>query len=348
MVSTFFLGACAAGGFSSHYDSLLNEGIPLTVIKGGSGCGKSTFMRAIGRAAEERGLDVSYILCSSDPDSLDGVLLPQIPVAFVDGTAPHVLEPKLCGGSMNYLNFGAFYDSAAMQKSEETILEVQAANSAQYGYVTVCLNAAAQMDAALDHATRGDYYVEELEAVASCIALSALREGDAWAEESCRFLSAVTPKGLTVCTGTPAALCERVYVLRDDYGLAPRLLEPVMQRIRDVDCSRILCYTPQRPLGRPSHVLLPSAGAAIVSESADFPYTGPCFCHIDLNSTLSPKLRAALDFYLEERRRLLCQAVQHMAEAKRLHDRLEALCKPYVDFRAVTALTEQTIRTIFE
>ena len=348
MVSTFFLGACAAGGFSSHYDSLLKESIPLTVIKGGSGCGKSTFMRAIGRAAEERGLDVSYILCSSDPDSLDGVLLPQIPVAFVDGTAPHVLEPKLCGGSMNYLNFGAFYDSAAMRKSEGTILEVQAANSAQYGYVTTCLNAVAQMDAALDHATRGNYFVEEMESIASCVALSALRDGDDWAEESCRFLSAVTPKGLTVCAGTPGALCERVYVLRDDYGLAPRLLEPLMQRIRDMDCSRILCYTPQRPQDHPSHVLLPSAGAAIVSESADFPYTGPCFCHIDLNSTLPPRLRADLDFYLEERRRLLCQAVKHMTEAKRLHDRMEALCKPYVDFGAVTAVTEQTIKAIFE
>ena len=348
MVSTFFLGACAVGGFVSHYDSLLQEGLPLTVIKGGSGCGKSTFMRAIGRAAEERGLDVCYILCSSDPDSLDGVLLPQVPIAFVDGTAPHVLEPKLCGGSMNYLNFGAFYDSTAMQRNEAAILEVQAANSAQYGYVTACLNAVAQMNAALDNATQGDYYQEEMEAIASCIALSALREGDDWAEESRRFLSAVTPKGLTVCSGSPGALCERVYVLRDDYGLAPRLLGTLMERIRQVDCSRILCYTPLRPEGQPSHVLLPSAGVAVVSESADFPYTGPCFCHIDLNSTLPPKLRASVEFYLEERRRLLGQPVQHMAEAKRLHDRMEALCKPYVDFAAVTALTEQTIRTIFE
>lgn len=348
MVSTFFLGACSAQGFSSHYDSLLSEGIPLTVIKGGSGCGKSTFMRSIGRAAEERGLDVSYILCSSDPDSLDGVILPQLPIAFVDGTAPHVLEPKLCGGSMNYLNFGAFYDSAAMQKNEQAILEVQAANSSQYGYITACLGAVQKMDDALAHATRGQYFDEEMEAIAACIALSSLRENDDWGQECSRFLSAVTPKGLCVCSQTPAALCERVYVLRDDYGLASRLLDALLQKSRGMEQSAILCYAPQRPSGKPSHLIFPAAGVAVVSESADFPYNGPSFCRIDLNSTVQPRLRESLEFYLTERSRLLEQAVRHMAEAKRQHDRLEALCKPFVDFDAVTALTERTIQELFD
>lgn len=90
MDSVFYLGACTPKGFVSHYGSLLDELRTLTIIKGGSGCGKSTFMRQIGRAAQERGLAVSYILCSSDPDSLDAVLLPELSLGFVDGTAPHV------------------------------------------------------------------------------------------------------------------------------------------------------------------------------------------------------------------------------------------------------------------
>ena len=90
MNTTYFLGACTPHGFYSYYTSLLEEVDRLTIIKGGSGCGKSTFMRKIGSAAEARGLDVSYILCSSDLESLDAVLIPSLGIAFADGTAPHV------------------------------------------------------------------------------------------------------------------------------------------------------------------------------------------------------------------------------------------------------------------
>ena len=42
--------------------------------------------------AEEAGLKTEYILCSGDPDSLDGLILPGKAVAIVDGTAPHIQE----------------------------------------------------------------------------------------------------------------------------------------------------------------------------------------------------------------------------------------------------------------
>ena len=44
MVSRYFLGANSASGFFSLYDRFPEPGEFLTVIKGGPGCGKSTFM----------------------------------------------------------------------------------------------------------------------------------------------------------------------------------------------------------------------------------------------------------------------------------------------------------------
>lgn len=348
MESVFFLGASTPRGFVSHYDTLFDEVRQLTVIKGGSGCGKSTFMRAIGRAAQQRGLDVSYILCSSDPDSLDGVLLPQLSAAWVDGTAPHVLEPRLCGGSMNYLNFGEFYDGAAMREKEEEIAAVQRENAAQYPHVTACLAAADDLQGGVRLVTDTPAYREEMAAIAECIALSSLRRvGDPAARIARRFLSAVTPKGLHFCQATPAALCERVYVLRDDYGLAPLLLEGLQARAQEFGHACVACYSPMLPGGRPTHLLIPSAGVAVVSESANLPYAAPCFCRIDLNSTLPPKTRAGLEFYTKTVASLLDQAVARLRAAKRHHDRLEALCKPFVDFAAVDLLTKKTLREIF-
>lgn len=347
MESVFFLGACSPKGFVSHYDSLLGEVQQLTVIKGGSGCGKSTFMRSMGRAAQSKGLEVSYILCSSDPDSLDGVYLPELSLAYVDGTAPHVLEPKLCGGSMNYLNFGEFYDREAMRPNEDEILEAQKQNADQYPYVSACLAAADKLSDSIRHATEGRRYDEEMAAIAECLALSTLKPVGDTGSVARRFLSAVTPKGLHFCAQTPSQLCQRVYVLKDNYFLAPRLLELLLTRARELGHRCIACYSPLLPDTVPTHLLLPEIGVAFVSENRDFPYRENSFCRIDLDSTLPPKVRKELDFYTKNISSLLYQSVSHLREAKRLHDRIELLCKPFVDFAAVSAMTERRITELF-
>ncbi len=87
----FYLGANAPSGFYSLYDQLIDpdQAQDVMILKGGPGCGKSSFMRKVGAAMEEQGLAVEYIQCSGDPDSLDAVIIPNLATAIVDGTAPH-------------------------------------------------------------------------------------------------------------------------------------------------------------------------------------------------------------------------------------------------------------------
>lgn len=347
MESVFYLGACSGEGFVSHYDSLLTDVRNLYIIKGGSGCGKSTFMRAIAKAAVTCGYDVSYILCSSDPDSLDAVIVPALSLAYVDGTSPHVLEPKLCGGSMNYINFGEFYDSEAMRPNEEEIFLVQKENAAQYPHVTACLAAADELLECVRLETTGRMYDEEMSSIAECLNLSNLQATGRTPKISRRFLTAVTPKGLQFCTQTPSNMCERVYVLRDNYALAPRLLAQVQEKALSLGHHCIACYSPLLAKAQPSHLIIPTAQLAIVSESRDFLYNGACFCRIDLDSTLAPKKRKELEFCNKTVSELLYQAVRHMRKAKQLHDRIEQLCRPFVDFSAVDALTVKTIGKLF-
>lgn len=347
MESIFYLGASTPKGFVSYFDSLFREVRQLTIIKGGPGCGKSTFMRAIGTAARERGLDVSYILCSSDPDSLDGIILPQLSAAYVDGTAPHVLEPKLCGGSMNYLNFGEFYDSDAMRPNEEEILSCQKKNAAKYPHVTACLAAADALLESVRIATASEAYSEELGAIAECLGLSALKPVSDQPVVLKRFLSAITPKGPKLCEKTPSALCERVYVLRDNYALAPHVLSLLLEKAQALGHTCVACYSPLLPEGKPSHLLIPSADAAFVSDSRDFPYTESCFCRIDLDSAIAPPIRKELEFCNKTVSSLLYQAVHHLREAKQLHDQMEQLCRPFVDFTAADRLAKKTVLELF-
>lgn len=344
MDAVFFMGACTRDGFVSYYDTLMDEVEKVHILKGGSGCGKSTFMKTIAQRASEAGQTVFPILCASDPDSYDALILPEKGTAFVDGTAPHVTEPRLCGGRVNYLNFGAFYDREAMAPNEDEILQVQAKNKEQYLCVHACLRSVGHLLDCVQHFTEKPCYREEMLAIGECICLSGLKPLGGKGRIRHRFLHALTPKGRKLWENTPAALCGKVYVLQDNYGLSQPLLEAVLHRALEYGHDCIVCAS---PLGKgPAHLILPQANTAIVTVNSDFPYHGASFCRIDLDTTLPHALRQELEFYRQTVGRLLEQAVAHLRTAKRHHDRIEALCRPFVDFEAVNRQTEQSLRAL--
>lgn len=92
----FFLGANTPQGFVNRFDQLARQedGWRCFVIKGGPGCGKSTLLRKVAQAFEGRYEDMEYIRCSSDVDSLDAIVFPELKVAIADGTPPHDIARK--------------------------------------------------------------------------------------------------------------------------------------------------------------------------------------------------------------------------------------------------------------
>ena len=133
MTQSYFLGANSAYGFRSCYECFCASPDDfLYIIKGGPGSGKSTFMKKIGAAAERAGFDVQYVYCSGDPESLDGVYLPQRHLGYVDGTSPHVIEPTHPGVSGCYLDFSCFFDIGALHTSGDRIRRLNAAYKAEY------------------------------------------------------------------------------------------------------------------------------------------------------------------------------------------------------------------------
>lgn len=72
----FFLGALSPTGFSSYYTQVVKDAETQTsaLLKAGPGCGKSTLLRRIAAILRNRARLWSSSHCSSDPDSLDGVI----------------------------------------------------------------------------------------------------------------------------------------------------------------------------------------------------------------------------------------------------------------------------------
>lgn len=157
LITRYFLGANAYSGFYSLYGGFCaGEGDYLRVIKGGPGTGKSALMRRIGAAAGRAGHDVEYILCSGDPDSLDGVYIPALGVGYADGTAPHVLDPALFGVTGSYLDVGECCARVSDASARREIAELTRAYREHYAAAYSYLAAAR----AADPAARGALLME--------------------------------------------------------------------------------------------------------------------------------------------------------------------------------------------
>ncbi len=92
-VRKVFPGGNTGLGFHSFFEYITRDRERVYIVKGGPGVGKSTFFRRLGQDLVSAGLDVDFLCCASDNNSLDGILVHSKNVAFIDGTAPQSAEP---------------------------------------------------------------------------------------------------------------------------------------------------------------------------------------------------------------------------------------------------------------
>ena len=343
----YFLGANSPRGFYSLYSELISphQARAVWLLKGGPGCGKSTLMRRVERAAREAGLETERILCSGDPDSLDALLLPELGVAIADATAPHVMEPKFPGVVERYVNLGDCYDTAALWPKREAIMDCMTGYPACYTRAYRCLDAAGE----LREDVRATLLTPELKGKLARRAhgilnreLKPTHSGEKGRVKQ-RFLSAVTHRGPVLLSDTVAAQCDRVFVLEDGYGLGHDLLVELLTGAVERGYDVVACPDPMAP-ERLCHLLLPGQKLAFVTSTPALPYTGTALRRIHLDSAADADLirqgRPRLRFALKISAALEEEAVASLAQAKEMHDELEKLYNPHVDFARVNEIAE--------
>ena len=346
----YFLGANTARGFTSFYNEFIHteRGDTIWYIKGGPGNGKSSLMKSIAQEAVLRGETVEYAYCSGDPDSLDGIYLRKRHTAYVDATSPHVQEPEEPGASGRYLDLSGCFHPGLTEKREE-IRRLFSLYREQYQRCYQLLSAASE---AAPEKTPGIIWAADRTAVrqrASAFAARFLQPGKSSAKEH-RFLSAFTCRGPVFFWETAQAV-GRVCTLDNALGLADDFLQELSIQCERIGCPCILSPDPLEA-DRLEGIMIPSCSIAVLATKKQGDYPGAVWKHIRLDAIAEP---SSLRQHREEYRRcavlqegLLQQAESSLREAKRIHDDLEAVYRPYLDTEKLDEIMSHHKAMLFE
>ncbi len=338
-VTNFFVGANSGEGFRNLFSEMVDieDTYDFMVLKGGPGVGKNTFMREIGRAMEEAGTAVEYLWCSGDPDSLDGVVLPELRCAVADGTSPHVIEPQYPAAVDRYVDLGRFYDLTAAKDSAEEVKARTRAYKAAYVRAYHSLKAARQVELDAVASVSKSFDAGRLDRrVKGIIARELRSRGDQKGRTTRRFLGSITHKGCVWRFDSVDVLCPKVYEFADTWELASGALARLHAAAVEKGWDTIACPSPE-DLERIEHLLIPGLGLAFVTSCPGMDYGKKPFRRIRLDAMTETEGRSRLRFQTRMTALLREEAVDALKEAKRNHDALEAVYNPYVDFDGVRA-----------
>ncbi len=354
-----FPGGNTAYGFYSFYDHVIEpDATRIFVIKGGPGVGKSTFMRKIGEAMLERGYDIEYHCCSSDSESLDGLVIPAIQVALLDGTAPHIIDPKTPGAVGEIIHLGDYWNEQGLRGNKKEILAKNKELNRLFKHSHAFLAGAKLfLDEVETYYNEGgvfnrgafDRLVLEL--------IHEIFEGKPRLTDNPRarrlFATAITPDGPVSYLDTVVDHLDKRYVIYGDDGtgkttLVRRLLEATLAR--GYNATAFHCALNPQNI---DHLVIHDLGLAIINNVEPHVYRpkdGDII--IDTMTCVNPLINEA---YLAEKgaargmyRQCMEQAVSFLKRAKNMHDEIEKCYVPYMDFEAINARRGKTLQRIIE
>lgn len=346
----FFPGGNTSKGFYSFYRYILPQEVARRIIciKGGPGTGKSSLMKRVGQYFNEKGYDIEYHHCSSDNNSLDGVVIKGLNVALLDGTAPHIVDPLNPGAVDEILNMGTCWNEHGFSDYRNSIISINKQVGKTFKRAYRYIGAAKTV-----HDDWSSYNAEAL----NLSKLNLFKEQfkneiflnidvTSMGNDRHLFATAFTPNGIITYVDSIAANYKRVYVLNGGPGTGKTnvlsyLSEEALKRGLSVE----VYHDPLIP-DRIEHVLIPTLSIAILSsnEINKRNLVGNQINMEDfLNKRLVDKNAEEIEKIKETFYSLLDKGLSIISGAKKLHDELEKCYIPNMDFDKVEDVFNQII-----
>lgn len=240
---------------------------------------------------------------------------------------------------------GDCYDKVSLWTLRHEIMRCMAGYKGCYQRAYRCLGAAAEIMEDQRVALLTDALLQKLAKRAHGILAREIprRRGEVPGQIKQRFLGAVTHQGVLCLYDTAMAQCERIYELSDSCGLAHEMLIHLLAGVVANGYDVIACPDPMVP-DRLAHLLIPQLGLAFLSSGGTQSFSGKPYRHIRLDMAADDELmrrnRPRLRFAKKVSAALVEEAVTSLTQAKAMHDDLEEIYNPHVDFDLVDQIAQ--------
>lgn len=341
MNKSYYAAANTEKGFRSLFAEIFSPSSlsRLYIIKGGPGTGKSTFMYGIGKAAAERGIPAEYYYCSADTGSLDGVKLPSLGVAVIDGTSPHAHEPRYPGACEKIINLGENFDCEKLRVHRAEIEMLSEECSACYRRGVRFLAAAGETERLhLEVAARA-FDGEKARKAAKRLLSKAKPARGEYAE---RYISALGTRG-EAHIYNPLEKGEKAVYVSGKYG-AGKLFLDVLYKEAKAGGYTLMRYPAVLLHDYTEGLYIKELGVRFtVTEEAGEELNAMRFVRGEVLAENRGKLR----FAEKCREALLQGALAELAKMGRTHDELEKYYIDAMDFEKSDAARKETEKEIF-
>lgn len=354
-IRNFYAGGNTAKGFHSLYDSALKGLERIFILKGGPGTGKSSLMKAIGEKMQNKGLDIEYLHCSSDNNSIDGVIIRSLKAGIVDGTAPHVIEPKAPGAVEEYVNLGIAWDSPKLAVNKDKISGIVSAISTKFDTAYATFSEALKI-----HDEWEEIYISNMdfnEANKLTGELIDLFYGHMQLNKEANvrhsFFGAATPKGPVDFIQNLTEDIKKRYFIKGRPGSGKSTMLKKIAVIAEEKGFDVEIYHCGFDANSLDMVLLPELSITIFDSTAPHEYFPERESDeiVDvysrcINSETDEKYANELEDIKNRYSTKMKEATSYLAEAKALHDELEKYYIEAMDFNKVEEIKQSILDEI--
>lgn len=332
------------------------------IMKGGPGVGKSTFMNTISREMLKRGYDVEHHYCSTDPASLDGLVVPQLGVALLDGTAPHNFDPRYPGVLDEIINLGECWDESIIIPYKEEVKAITMQGNMQFKTAFHILKqskmAYEQSQWYVRESVEQSKYNRILRVLMHSVLEAVVPNYQVISKARHLFGSALTPNGILDYKDTLISKDMKVFSIKGQPGTGVKeMIERIAKEAVEMGLYTEQYHCPYEP-DKLDMLIIPEIGKAVMNSTQP-EHSDPEAMEditqveeIDLTICINQDI---LDMYEEERADaekrssvLLTKSIEHLAKAKAIHKEKEKFYYQAMNYDLVGDKLNQVLEHILQ
>lgn len=347
-----FPGGNTHKGFYSFYKYILTQEDANRIIcmKGGPGTGKSSLMKKVATHFKDKGYTIEYHHCSSDNNSLDGIVIKELGVALIDGTSPHIVDPITPGAVDEILNMGDALDMDMLSKHKKEILSINKDISKCYKRAYRYLASAKCI-----HDDWSNLNYESLDSNKISVLIETLKNDifrtdiSGYGGERRLFATAITPNGIITFADNLSKDYKNKYVLTGGPGMGKTDILKFLGTCSQKKGYYVeYMYDPFIP-ERIEHIFIPEISTCVITnnEINKANYTGINYSLSNYTKPNSLSSKASeIEYDSQIFYELVNKAISLISNSHALHDDLEAFYIKAMNFDVVNTIYDNVIKKI--